>query len=50
VVVTDAGRSAAAAAPAVHPVLAPDGLAEAEHARPSPVRSAAHDEKAFKGG
>ena len=23
---------------AVHPVLAPDGLAEAEHARPSPVR------------
>ena len=38
VVVTDAGRSAAAAAPAVHPVLAPDGLAEAEHARPSPVK------------
>ncbi len=37
VVVTDAGHSAAAA-PAVHPVLAPDGLTQTEHARPSPAQ------------
>ena len=38
VVVTDAGHRAAATAPAVHPVLAPDGLAKTEYARPSPAQ------------